>query len=267
MTYEMAPEQHTSLVQEWFKQESLGLLREQLRQQRRYPGYPEDRLTWSKGVFKTGEYGRLYLPHGKWHMLPGEDDYIDANRAAHWAAQGMHLDTLDRPLHPWINDLLAEDIGVITGKGFYYHWGVNQTADPIIIRTDTEEPQVLLIQRNDTGQWALPGGFLDPEEQSETAAFREAWEETGVNWEDFNPSVSPVYSGPMADLRLTANAWPETTAYRLLLDPARTYGHSTESFRGNPEEVKAAAWMTKSQATQGLFGSHKLLVELAFQEM
>lgn len=44
-------------------------------------------------------------------------------------------------------------------------------------------PQVLLIERKHdpfAGHWALPGGFVDPDETLEQAATRELEEETGV---------------------------------------------------------------------------------------
>ena len=50
--------------------------------------------------------------------------------------------------------------------------GPNLTADAIVI--DPKHGQILLIQRRDTGQWALPGGFIDPDDtDSAQAAIRE----------------------------------------------------------------------------------------------
>jgi 8-oxo-dGTP pyrophosphatase MutT (NUDIX family) len=40
--------------------------------------------------------------------------------------------------------------------------------------------RVLLGRRSDTGNWALPGGIIDPGEEPADAAIREIFEETGV---------------------------------------------------------------------------------------
>ena len=57
--------------------------------------------------------------------------------------------------------------------------GPNLTADAIVI--DPKHGQILLIQRRDTGQWALPGGFVNLRENLEDTARRELQEETGVS--------------------------------------------------------------------------------------
>jgi 8-oxo-dGTP pyrophosphatase MutT (NUDIX family) len=40
--------------------------------------------------------------------------------------------------------------------------------------------RVLLGRRNDTGNWTVPGGIIDPGEEPADAACREVYEETGV---------------------------------------------------------------------------------------
>jgi len=42
------------------------------------------------------------------------------------------------------------------------------------------DDRVLLGRRSDTGNWALPGGIIDPGEEPADAAVREIFEETGV---------------------------------------------------------------------------------------
>lgn len=57
------------------------------------------------------------------------------------------------------------------------------TVDSVVFCKLKSKFKVLLIQRkNDPfkDQWALPGGFVDENEDLETAAIRELYEETGV---------------------------------------------------------------------------------------
>jgi 8-oxo-dGTP diphosphatase len=58
------------------------------------------------------------------------------------------------------------------------------TVDCAIFGFDGAEAAILLIQRARPpfqGRWALPGGFVDPDEALELAAMRELEEETGIS--------------------------------------------------------------------------------------
>lgn len=57
------------------------------------------------------------------------------------------------------------------------------TADIVVVKGDSDVPQLLLIKRRGQpfeGCWALPGGFLDGTETLEVCAKRELREETGL---------------------------------------------------------------------------------------
>jgi len=57
------------------------------------------------------------------------------------------------------------------------------TVDVVLIRQSVSGNQILLIQRKNEPfqkQWALPGGFVDENEDLADAARRELWEETGI---------------------------------------------------------------------------------------
>ncbi len=57
------------------------------------------------------------------------------------------------------------------------------TTDCVIFGFDGEELKVLLIERGIEpfkGHWAIPGGFLNPNESAEVGALRELKEETGI---------------------------------------------------------------------------------------
>ena len=59
-------------------------------------------------------------------------------------------------------------------------WGRNHAADPIVTRVHAGRLQVVLIQRRDTKQWALPGGMVDNGEAVSTTVRREFEEEAGA---------------------------------------------------------------------------------------
>ena len=118
-------------------------------------------------------------------------------------------------LHPWHDDPLhTGDFAHVDGKGKFWHYGANHTADCIIL-SDEPEPCVVLITRHDNGLLALPGGFVDLGETAITAAVREAREEIGIVLDE--SQATEVYDGPVADHRATHHAWPHTTAFRFLV--------------------------------------------------
>lgn len=58
------------------------------------------------------------------------------------------------------------------------------TVDNLIFAIDNADKKVLLIKRGGhpcIGMWALPGGFVSPNETTETAAARELYEETHLS--------------------------------------------------------------------------------------
>lgn len=62
---------------------------------------------------------------------------------------------------------------------------INVTVDAVIFKVVKAETFVLLISRKNPpyqNQWALPGGFVENDEDLETAAKRELKEETGIEF-------------------------------------------------------------------------------------
>ncbi|XP_039753454.1 ADP-ribose pyrophosphatase, mitochondrial isoform X2 [Pararge aegeria] len=120
----------------------------------------------------------------------------------------------------------------ITGRGVLGRWGPNHAADPVVTRwkrLNNKESilQFIAIKRRDTGEWALPGGMVDPGEKVAATAIREfqeeamnsfeATEDEKDQWkekfEQFFSGGTEIYSGYVDDPRNTDNAWMETVAY------------------------------------------------------
>lgn len=70
-----------------------------------------------------------------------------------------------------------------TRKKYCYDYPRPTVTVDVVILTREPKPRVLLIRRKNepfAGAWAIPGGFVNMDEDLETAARRELIEETGV---------------------------------------------------------------------------------------
>jgi 8-oxo-dGTP diphosphatase len=88
-------------------------------------------------------------------------------------------------------------------------------APPALAREAAGRFRVLLIQRKKPpfeGEWALPGGFVEPGETLEAAARRELWEETGL--QPVRLEQLQAFGQPGRDPR----GWVISIAYLALLD-------------------------------------------------
>ncbi|CAL8304952.1 unnamed protein product [Merluccius merluccius] len=139
-----------------------------------------------------------------------------------------------RPLNPRGRTGLA-------GRGLLGRWGPNHAADPIVTRWKVDAKgqklshpvsklpvlQFVSIKRKDCGEWAIPGGMVDPGELVSLTLQREFSEEAlnslSVTAEEraktherisklFNSPGFEVYKGYVDDPRNTDNAWMETVA-------------------------------------------------------
>jgi ADP-ribose pyrophosphatase YjhB (NUDIX family) len=127
--------------------------------------------------------------------------------------------------------------------------GPNLTADAIII--DPVANKILLIQRSDTGEWALPGGFIDAGDTSSyEAAIREAKEETTITIDGHAPLV---FRGIVDDPRNDETAWIETSAHVFTVDH-----HATNA--SGSDDAQVAAWHDIADLPP-LYASHQMIVE------
>ena len=164
---------------------------------------------------------------------------------------GLTLDHIGRPLHPWIDsDDGHARIADTEGKGEFWSYGPNMTADSVIINEGLDGIKIALIKRSDNGLWALPGGFIDPEETAYEAAIREASEEANIDLNGLQ--FEKIYDGPVADYRSTRNAWPHTTAHLFTLadlSPLRA-----------ADDAADARWITYDELPSDMHGSHRQLI-------
>jgi 8-oxo-dGTP diphosphatase len=111
--------------------------------------------------------------------------------------------------------------------------------------------QVLLIRRGHApfqGQWALPGGYVEPDETSKAAALRELAEETQVTLTWASPRLVGVYDDPGRDPRGRV----VSIAYAL------RFGGTLPRVAAG-DDAAEAQWVPLEQAT-GLAFDHDLIL-------
>lgn len=129
-----------------------------------------------------------------------------------------------------------------------WHNGPNYTADSVIINPIAQK--ILLIKRS-SGEWALPGGFVNPEEDSFTAAIRETKEETGTIISN-NPIL--IYKGLVNDPRNSQTSWIETSVYLFIVN-------ELSEVSGRDDAIDAA-WLPLNNLPK-LYASHDEIVARA----
>ncbi|MDF2659327.1 MAG: ADP-ribose pyrophosphatase [Paenibacillus sp.] len=114
-----------------------------------------------------------------------------------------------------------------------------------------KELRVLLIQRGGhpfLGKWALPGGFVRPNETTEQAAKRELSEETGVD----NVYLEQLYT--FSDLGRDPRTWVMSCSYMALIDSSQVQVKAGD-------DADNAAWF---QVSYRLMREQKELTEAGY---
>ncbi|XP_054028610.1 ADP-ribose pyrophosphatase, mitochondrial [Dryobates pubescens] len=198
---------------------------------------------------------------------------------------GLYLVENGRPRNP------AGRTG-LTGRGLLGRWGPNHAADPVVTRWKRDGSgqkvahpvsgkhilQFIAIKRKDCGEWALPGGMVDPGEKISATLKREFGEEA-LNALQKSPEEKAeleqqlqklfsqehfvVYRGYVDDPRNTDNAWMETEAVNY-------HDETGESMEKLPLEAGDDAglvqWVDISEELQ-LYASHSHFLQLVSEKL
>lgn len=147
-----------------------------------------------------------------------------------------------------------------------HQWGENQAADPLVFAGYGTNRHVLLIKRDDTGQWALPGGMVDRGEHPYTTLVRELREETNVDLADADPMLlTQAYA---EDHRASDHAWVATTVgmWQLPTAAAATAGDDAADAAWWPADEMSGLYEALQQAGAELHEGHSMFIAMGMDE-
>uniref|UniRef100_A0A182MB98 Nudix hydrolase domain-containing protein n=1 Tax=Anopheles culicifacies TaxID=139723 RepID=A0A182MB98_9DIPT len=167
----------------------------------------------------------------------------------------------------------------IRGRGILGRWGPNHAADPVVTRWKLDEAgqpimhpdsgkrilQMCAIERQDCGEWAIPGGMVDPGEKVSATLRREFLEETMDNdagemageVEQFFAAGTEIYKGYVDDPRNTDCAWMETVAVNFHDETGSVVGRFPLHAGDDAAKVR---WMDVGEEVK-LYASHSNIVK------
>ncbi|XP_045665928.1 ADP-ribose pyrophosphatase, mitochondrial-like [Ursus americanus] len=221
-------------------------------------------------------------PMGKRNFSPKfneEDGHVERR-----SQNGLYEVENGRPRNP------AGRTGLV-GRGLLGRWGPNHAADPILTRWKKDSKgkkvihpvsernvlQFVAIKRKDCGEWAIPGGMVEPGEKISTTLKREVGEEamnslqkSRAETQDlekqlhklFSQEHSVVYKGYVDDPRNTDNAWMETEAVNYSDDTGEIMDHLSLEAGDDAKKVK---WVDINDQLK-LYASHSQFIQLVAEK-
>ncbi|XP_025242012.1 ADP-ribose pyrophosphatase, mitochondrial isoform X2 [Theropithecus gelada] len=179
----------------------------------------------------------------------------------------------------------------LVGRGLLGRWGPNHAADPIITRWKKDSSgnkimhpvsgkhilQFVAIKRKDCGEWAIPGGMVDPGEKISATLKREFGEEalnslqkTSAEKREieeklhrlFSQDHLLIYKGYVDDPRNTDNAWMETEAVNYHDETGEIMDNLTLEAGDDAGKVK---WVDISDKLK-LYASHFQFIKLVAEK-
>uniref|UniRef100_A0A452Q9U9 Nudix hydrolase domain-containing protein n=1 Tax=Ursus americanus TaxID=9643 RepID=A0A452Q9U9_URSAM len=162
----------------------------------------------------------------------------------------------------------------LVGRGLLGRWGPNHAADPILTRWKKDSKgkkvihpvsernvlQFVAIKRKDCGEWAIPGGMVEPGEKISTTLKREDLEKQLHKL--FSQEHSVVYKGYVDDPRNTDNAWMETEAVNYSDDTGEIMDHLSLEAGDDAKKVK---WVDINDQLK-LYASHSQFIQLVAEK-
>jgi len=133
---------------------------------------------------------------------------------------------------------------------YYYYYNNNDPGAPKanslvpsvnVVMTDEDE-KVLVIQRSDNGNWAIPGGAVDLGESLTQAAVRETREETGITCEI--TGIVGIYTDPRHVILYTSNG-EARQEFSIVLTARAVGGASAPS-----DESSQVRWVTRDELAE-----------------
>jgi ADP-ribose pyrophosphatase len=155
----------------------------------------------------------------------------------------------------------------IKGRGMLGKYGPNHAADPIVTCWIDDKLHFVGVLRNDTGEWAIPGGMVDPGEHAPGALRREFKEEACSEeddkiMEEIFKNGDVIFAGPTyEDPRTTDNAWIETYVVHFHIDEELA---KKIKFTPQKDEVSKVAWVN---CDEKLYGGHSKFINIVKEKM